>query len=368
MSFAQLSTPNTSPTPGHPGHWVVTEFGTPSVLKWEAFDPLQELSAERNVLIRIIVGGIAGVDNIMRAGGYPEPEASQPGFTTGYDVVGEVIALHESTSKECGLTVGDRVTSLCKYGGHATHIVLSYQDVILIRPDDDMLKICTLPLNYMTSWGMLKHSGVHLPPGSSILLGSASGGLGTAVAQLNTAFNMGIRIIGTCSPSKFNYVRSLGVEPIDRNAPDLVDQVRKLTNGEGVDVAYDGICSDKSVQNFLAATKKDVGKVVVFGIMGEIEEDGSKMLSSVDNIFASRIKPPRISFYALDTAFHRKPEVTELHAIMDKVRSGELDPVVSKLLPLSKAVEAHELLISGSTIKGKMLFVADAAMASEIGL
>ncbi|KAH6439302.1 hypothetical protein HBI59_145160 [Parastagonospora nodorum] len=102
--------------------------------------------------------------------------------------------------------------------------------------------------------------------------------------------------------------------------------------------------------------------------MGEIEEDGSKMLSSVDNIFASRIKPPRISFYALDTAFHRKPEVTELHAIMDKVRSGELDPVVSKLLPLSKAVEAHKLLISGSTIKGKMLFVADAAMASEIGL
>jgi NADPH2:quinone reductase len=102
--------------------------------------------------------------------------------------------------------------------------------------------------------------------------------------------------------------------------------------------------------------------------MGEIEDDGSRMLSSVDNIFASRIKPPRISFYALDTAFHRKSEVTELHAIMGKVRSGELDPVVAKLLPLSKAVEAHELLISGSTIKGKMIFVVDAAMATKIGL
>ena len=42
----------------------------------------------------------------------------------------------------------------------------------------------------MTAWGMLKHSGVNLAPGSSILIGSASGGLGTAVAQLVTAFDM----------------------------------------------------------------------------------------------------------------------------------------------------------------------------------
>lgn len=264
--FTKLSTTNTSLTHGRPGRWVVTDFGTPSVLKWEASNPLQELSAERDVLIRIIVAGIAGVDNIIRAGGYPEPKASQPGFTPGYDVVGEVAAIHESISKECGLTIRDCVTSMCKYGGHATHIVLSYEDAIIIRPDDDMLKICTLPLNYMTSWGMLKHIGVHLPPGSSIVLGSASGGLGTVVAQLNKAFNMGIRIIGTCSPYTFDYVRSLGVEPIDRNAPDLVDQVGKLTNGQGVDVAYDGVCSEDSVKSFLAATKKDFGKAVVFGV------------------------------------------------------------------------------------------------------
>jgi NADPH:quinone reductase-like Zn-dependent oxidoreductase len=53
---------------------------------------------------------------------------------------------------------------------------------------------------------------------------------------------------------------------------------------------------------------------------------------------------------------------------MGKVLSGELHPVVAKLLPLSKAVEAHKALISGSTIKGKRLFVVDAVMATEIGL
>lgn len=102
--------------------------------------------------------------------------------------------------------------------------------------------------------------------------------------------------------------------------------------------------------------------------MGEIADDGSRMLESVENIFAARIERPRISFWALDTAFHRRPKVAEFHAITDKVRSGELDPVVAKLLPLSKAAEAHEMLISGSTIKGKMLFVADAEMATATGL
>lgn len=337
-------------------------------MKWEAWDPTLDITSENNVLVRIIVAGIAGVDNIQRAGGYPDPKAAQPGFVTGYDLVGEVMAIDPTVPKDCALNVGDCVTSLCRFGGHATHIVLPYEDLIRIESTDDPIKICALPLNYMTAWGMLKHSGVELLPGSSILIGSASGGIGTAVAQLVAAFNMGIKMLGTCSPSKFDYVRSLGIEPLDRNAPDLVDQVRNLTNGEGVDVAYDGVCSDESVKNFLAATKVDVGKVIVFGIMGDIAADGSKMLSSVEEIFTKRIQPPRISFYALDTSFHRKPEIAEFHAIVEKVRRGELKPVVARLLRLSQGVESHELLVSGSAIKGKMLFIVDPEQAAENGL
>ncbi|PVH86418.1 hypothetical protein DL98DRAFT_407691 [Cadophora sp. DSE1049] len=266
---SHLSTPNTSPTPDQPGRWIVTKFGKPSVLRWESWDPTLELSDDK-VLIRIIVAGIAGVDNIQRAGGYPaDPRAFQPGFTTGFDLVGEV---------------------------------------------------------------------------------------------------MGIRMIGTCSPSKFEYVSSLGVEPIDRNAPDLVEQVRKLTNGEGVDVAYDGVCSEESLKKSLAAAKVNVGKVIVFGVMGNIVADGSGVVRTSQEIFAERLQPPRITFYALDTSFYEKAEIAEFHDIVQKVRSGELDPVVFKLLRLSQAREAHDLLISGSSVKGKMMFVVDADLAAQQGI
>ncbi|CAG5170888.1 uncharacterized protein ALTATR162_LOCUS7246 [Alternaria atra] len=362
-----LSTPNTSSTPTSPGRWVVTEFGKPSVLEWEAFDPLASLSAGR-ILIRILVAGIAGVDNIQRCGGYPHPLAKDPGFTPGYDLVGEIIALGDSVPNEKGLRVGDRVAALSIFGAHATHIVLPYEEVMKLEKDDDPLKICALPLNYMTAWGMLKHSGVDLPPGTSILIGSASGGLGTAVAQLVKAFDMGIRMIGTCSPSKFEYVRSLGVEPLDRSAPNLVEQVHALTDGKGVDVAYDGVCSEKTVHDFLAATKQDVGKVVIFGVMGNIAADGSKMLGGTDKLFEALLQPPRVCFWALDIEFPKKKEVAEFYAVVEKVREGKLDPIVAKLLRLSDAVPAHELLINGSAIKGKMLFAVGEDIATLYGV
>jgi NADPH2:quinone reductase len=175
-------------------------------------------------------------------------------------------------------------------------------------------------------------------------------------------------MIGTCSPSKFEYVRSLGVVPLDRSAPDLVKQVHALTDGKGVDVAYDGVCNEKTAHDFLAATKQDVGKVVVFGAMGSIADDGSKMLGSIDELFAALLQPPRVSFWSLDIEFPKKKEVAEFYAVVEKVREGKLDPVVAKLLRLSDAVEAHELLINGGAIKGKMLFVVDEELAKFYGV
>lgn len=102
--------------------------------------------------------------------------------------------------------------------------------------------------------------------------------------------------------------------------------------------------------------------------MGDIATDGSKMHGNAHDILAKRLQPPHITFFVLDVEFQRKPEVAEFYAIVDKVRSGELEPVVAKLLPLSQAVEAHEMLISGAAIKGKMLFVVDRGLADKYGI
>ncbi|KAI0851901.1 NAD(P)-binding protein [Daldinia vernicosa] len=364
---------NTSATPDRPGRWIVSKFGGPDVLKWDTWDPYAEKLPADHVIVRIIIAGIAGTDNIQRVGGYPDPRCSKPGFTLGYDFVGEVVTLGASASKENPLSVGDRVMAMFGVGAYATHIILPAAELIRIDKTDDPVKVSTLPLNYSTAFGMLKRAVTNLVPGSSILIGSASGGVGTAIAEVVRAFKMDLKMIGTCSPSKFDYVKSLGVIPVDRHAPDLVDQVRALTGGEGVDVAYDSVGSEESIQRSFQATKKDIGQVIIIGAMSEISTDGSGLRQSgldLRTVVKQRLQSRMRLWSAIADykAIQKQVWLEDLQALLEKVRSGELSPTIARLFRLSDAVKAQEYLVSGTDVKGKMLFVVDEDLATQHGL
>ncbi|KAM0344773.1 hypothetical protein ACHAPU_007147 [Fusarium lateritium] len=362
---------NTSPSPDQPGRWVITKFGGPSVLKWEALEVNRDLSSDE-VLVRVITAGISGVDNIQRAGGYPDPRCAEPGFTPGYEFVGEVIRLGPSAESSGDFAIGDRVASMCIIGAHATHVIIPSSELIRIDTQDDPIKICALPLNYMTAWGMLKRSGVDLKPGNSILIGSASGGVGTAVAQLVKAFDMDLKMFGTCSPSKFEYVKCLGITPIDRHASDLVEQVLSLTNGKGVDVAYDAVGSEESLQRSHLATKQHTGQVISIGVMDQIQTNGEGLQYAREEMFQILLSrfPPRTSFFGVPPTSPESRAVfnNDFMAIVDKVRTGKLDPEIVRLYRLDEAVEAHKAIISGKDVRGKMIYVVDGELAAKNNL
>jgi len=112
----------------------------------------------------------------------------------------------------------------------------------------------------MTAYGMLRWSAFPVTDRAwSILIGSVAGGFGTAVAQLAQMLYPKLTIFGTCSPSKFDFARSIGVIPIDRNTPPerLAQTVRELNDGEGVDIAYKATASERNMKAFLDATQAD---------------------------------------------------------------------------------------------------------------
>ena len=198
---------------------------------------------------------------------YPDPRCEKPGFTPGYDFVGEVEGLGPTVPDSLGLSVGDRVASMCTVGAHATHTLVPAGRLLRLDRDDDPVQMCALPLNYMTAYGLLTRSGVSLARGSSILIGSAASGVGTAIAQLAEAFDMGLTMYGTCSASKVDIVKSLGVTPIDRRASDVTAQVRGLTGGRDVDVAYDAVGSKESLQTSHTSAKEGTDQVVCYGVV-----------------------------------------------------------------------------------------------------
>lgn len=260
---------------------------------------------------------------------------------------------------------------MCTIGAYATHILLPVGEVVKLQKSDDPIAFCAIPLNYMTAYGMLKRAGVDLPKGSSILIGSASGGVGTALAQLVHAFDMGLTMYGTCSASKLDFVKSLGVTPIDRNAEDIPARIRELTNGKMVDVAYDAAGGEKSLSDSLASVKEG-GKVIGIGAMSMIASDGSGMLRSGPFDTMKFIgEHSNMSFFAVtfDYYYTRKDVfLKDLELVFQAVRDGKLDPYIGKLLPLRDAVKANEMLVSGQGVMGKMEFVVDANLAKEKGV
>lgn len=359
---------NTSSTPDQPGRWIVSKFGPPSVLQWHVFDPLPTPSTGE-LLIRIIVGGIGSTDTIQRIGAYPDPRLGEPGFTPGYDFAGKVEKLGPDVT---GFDVGDVVASMCTFGAYATHIVLPVADIFKLQADDDIIKAAALPLNYMTAYGMLKRSEAKIEPGSSILIGSASGGVGTAMAQLVKAFDLDITMFGLCSPAKFDHVKALGVTPIDRHAPNVPALVRELNGGKGVDVAFDAAGGKASLDASLEATQGAAGHVVAIGGMSLIAPDGSGMLGTGGFDFISYIvQHPHMSFFGVSNHYYQaKRDLfrADFAAILDKVRRGALDPFMGKLWRLDQAVAANDALLSGVGVVGKMAFLVDAELAAAHGL
>src|SRR5262249_56573245 len=76
--------------------------------------------------------------------------------------------------------------------------------------------------------------------GERVLIHAAAGGVGTAAVQIARA--KGAEVFGTASGSKHDAIRELGVQhPIDYTTQDFAEEVKKVTGGGGVDIAFDAL-------------------------------------------------------------------------------------------------------------------------------
>jgi NADPH2:quinone reductase len=365
---------NTSPTPTQPGHWLIPEFGPPSVLKWQPFNTLPE-PGPNTARIRILVAGISGADNFMRVGGYQrDPRTQNPGFTPGYDLVG-VIDKIGLTEDDMPYKVGSLIASMTVVGAYGTHVVLPIDELLKVEPDDDVTKVGTLPLNYMTAYGMLTRSAYPIDSSTkTILIGSVAGGVGTAVAQVARLLFPDITIFGTCSPSKFDFVKSLGVEPIDRTGGTPISEaVKKLNGGKGVDISYEATGSEENLNTWLDSTS-DGGKVIAIGFMSTIAKDGAGLIptkSPFDPVAFTLARSDRMSFFSVTNHYwraHRDLFKSDFELLLQAVRTGDLNPVVGSLWQLKDAVEINERLVHGEGVAGKMEMLVDVETWERYGL
>ena len=191
---------------------------------------------EGEVLVKVAAVGLNPVDYKLGERGHPA--WSYP-FILGLDVAGTIDALGPGVS---GWKVGDRVYyhgDLTKPGGFAEWAVAMTPTLASLPENLSFTEAAAIPCAGFTAYQVL-YDKLKIKSGQTILIHGGAGGVGGFAVQL--AALEGLKVITTCSPKNFEWVRKLGAsEAIDYNTEDIAARVSEITNGRGVDAIVDTI-------------------------------------------------------------------------------------------------------------------------------
>ena len=245
---------------------VVSEFASDPLEAVERYVSLQPMTApeptalsSHDVLIEIRSASINWVDLLMTSGQYQH--MPKPPYTPGLEYAGVVMWTGADVTN---VVVGERVLvdgflagprslgNYQAYGGYASFAVAPSNAVHKIPGDLSFDEACNLLGNYETAYHCLVTRG-RLQRGETILIHGASGS--TGLAAVHVAKLLGATVIATGrSDEKLAIVTAQGADHvINTSSPDGLrpfrDDVKALTGGRGVDVVYDGVGGDITVES-----------------------------------------------------------------------------------------------------------------------
>jgi len=205
----------------------------------------------------------------------------------------------------------------------------------------DFFSAAAIPAQGLTAH-LLIYRAVRVRPDQVVLIHAAAGGVGLIAVQLMR--RIGARVLGTVSSDeKADVVRAAGGEPL-RYGDDLVERVRALTDGRGVDVVLDsvGLPTQSASLGMLAP----FGELVHFGDSG-----GCPAPVDPDDLYGRSLK---ISAFGLDESHDPIAAARARHELVEWAADGSLRFVIGGTFPLAEAAEAHRRIESRGTI-GKLI-------------
>lgn len=292
-------------------------------------------------LVRITVSGINFRDVYVRTGLYP----ITPPFTPGSEGVGIIQTLGPGVGD---LAIGDRVGwAGSNEGSYAEYNVVDAEKLVKIPDAIDDKTACAAMLQGMTAQ-YLSHGTYPVQPGDAILIHAGAGGVGLLLTQMCKA--RGARVITTVStPQKAALSREAGADAvINYVEEDFEAEVKRLTDGTGVDCVYDSVGKttfEKSLNSLRVR-----GYMVLFGT-------SSGPVGPIDpNIFG----PKGSLFFTRPTLVHytrTKAETTMRAAdVFHQIQTGALRMRIGAEYPLREARQAMTDLEARKTT-GKLLLI-----------
>jgi NADPH2:quinone reductase len=316
----------------------VESQGGPEVLKLVELPTPQVQSG--HALVRVEAAGVNFIDTYQRSGHYKVPVP----FTLGQEGAGVVEAL---ASDVTGLRTGDRVAWAGVLGSYATHQLIPAARLVPVPAGVDSKTAAAAMLQGMTAHYLVNDT-YRLQAGHLALIHAAAGGVGQLFCQL--ARRAGAHVIGTAGGAeKVKLALEAGAhEAIDYRTQDFEVEVKRITAGAGLHVAYDSVGKDTWEKSLRSLRPR--GMLVIFGgSSGPVPPIDPQRLNAGGSLFLTR---PSLHHYVLT----REELLARAGAVLGAVERGELKLRIQAALPLEQAAEAHRLLESRKTT-GKLLLI-----------
>ena len=316
----------------------IHQYGGLDALSYDDVDVPQPGAGE--VRIRIGAAGLNFIDTYKRGGVY---KSTLP-LILGEEAAGTVDALGAGVGD---FNVGDAVAYCMHTGAYAEYAVVPAWKVVKVEGAISSQTAAAVMLQGLTAH-YLACSTYPLKAGDTALIHAAAGGTGALMVQM--AKIRGAKVIGTVSTEeKAEIARAAGAdEIIFYTKQDFVAETKRITNGKGVDVVYDGVGKSTFMKGLDCLRPR--GYAVLFGgASGQVEPFDLQLLNAKGSLFTTR---PSLGAY-IQT---REELLGRTNEMFGWINSGKLTVRIDQSFALADAAKAHAY-IEGRETKGKVLLI-----------
>jgi putative PIG3 family NAD(P)H quinone oxidoreductase len=294
------------------------------------------------VLIRVAAAGVNRPDVLQRQGKYPPPPGASD--IPGLEVAGTIVAADSSAE----LLIGQRVCALVPGGGYAEYAVAPAGQCLPVPEGYDLAEAAVLPETLFTVWTNLFER-AYVVGGDTVLVHGGTSGIGTMAISLCRLFD--ITIIVTCgSDEKCEQAKGWGAhQAINYRTQDFVEEVARITGGQGVQAVLDMVGGDYVARN-LQCLAED-GRHVSIAVQG-----GAKATVFLPAVMSKRLTLTGSTLRPRSVAFKSLVADELMQAVWPFVEQGKLRPAMDQRFPLAEVGRAHARMDAGDHF-GKIVLI-----------
>lgn len=292
------------------------------------------------VRVKLAAAGLNFIDIYHRSGAYAMPTP----FIPGLEGAGVVDAVGAGVTT---VRVGDRVAYPSQAASYAEYVVIPADRTVPVPEGIDLNTATAAMLQGMTAH-YYATSTYPIQPGDKVLVHAAAGGVGQLLVQI--AKLRGGWVVGTVSTEeKAQIAKAAGAdEVILYTEQDFEEEVKRLTDGRGVDVVYDSV--GKTTFDKGLNCLRPRGYMVLCGqASGPVDPINPQILNQKGSLYLTR---PSLGPYIAT----RAELLQRADDLFNWLQAGKLHIRIDRTFPLEQAADAHRYMEARQT-KGKVLLI-----------